>query len=93
MGGGGGGGGGGGERGREQDLFSSKSICTIITKNMLLHTPCHLPGFVLLNPTPIMPRKNCYLSVCSLVSTLGKQAVSSGTIKRPVEIALSFLGV
>ena len=40
-----------------------------------------------------MPRKNCYLTVCSLVSRLGKQAVSSGAIKRPVEIALSFLGV
>ena len=40
-----------------------------------------------------MPNKNCYLTVCSLVSRLGKQAVSSGTIKWPVEIALSFLGV
>ena len=40
-----------------------------------------------------MPRKNCYLTVCSLVSRLGKQAVSSGAIKRPAEIALSFLGV
>ena len=40
-----------------------------------------------------MPNKNCYLTVCSLVSRLGKQAVSSGAIKWPVEIALSFLGV
>ena len=40
-----------------------------------------------------MPNKNCYLTVCSLVSKVGKQAVSSGAIKWPVEIALSFLGV
>ena len=40
-----------------------------------------------------MPNENCYLTVCSLVSRLGKQAVSSGAIKWPVEIALSFLGV
>ena len=40
-----------------------------------------------------MPNKNCYLTVFSLVSRLGKQAVSSGAIKWPVEIALSFLGV
>ena len=44
--------------------------------------PCPLLGFVLLNPTPIMPRKNCYLTVCSLVSRLGKETVSSGAIKR-----------
>ena len=35
----------------------------------------------------------CYLTVSSLVSRLGKQAVSYGAIKRPVEIALLFLGV
>ena len=40
-----------------------------------------------------MPRKICYLTICSIVSRLGKQAVSSGAIKRPVEIALLFLGV
>ena len=40
-----------------------------------------------------MSNKNCYLTVCSLVRRLGKQAVSSGAIKWPVEIALSFLGV
>ena len=40
-----------------------------------------------------MPNKNWYLTVCSLVSKVGKQAVSSGAIKWPVEIALSFLGV
>ena len=40
-----------------------------------------------------MPNKNCYLTVCYLVSRLGKQAVSSGAIKWPVEIVLSFLGV
>ena len=45
------------------------------------------------NPSPIMPNKYCYLTVCSLVSRLGKQAVSSGAIKWPVEIAISFLGV
>ena len=37
--------------------------------------------------------KNGYLTICSLVSRLGKQVASSGTIKQPVEIALSFLGV
>ena len=40
-----------------------------------------------------MPNKNCYLTVFSLVSKEGKQAVSSGAIKWPVEIAVSFLGV
>ena len=40
-----------------------------------------------------MPNKNCYLTVCSHVSRLGKQAVSPGAIKWPVEIALLFLGV
>ena len=40
-----------------------------------------------------MPNKNCYLTVCSLVSKVGKQAFSSGAIKCTVEIALSFLGV
>ena len=40
-----------------------------------------------------MPIKNCYLTVCSLANRLGKQAVSSGAIKLPVEIALMFLGV
>ena len=47
-------------------------------------------------PTPIKVfggYKNCYLTVCSLVSRIGKQAVSSGAMKRPVEIDLSFLGV
>ena len=56
-------------------------------------TPCPLCGFVLLNPTPIMPNNFFYLTICSLVSRQGKQAVSSGAIKWPVEIALSFLGV
>ena len=41
-----------------------------------------------------MQNENSYFTVCSLVSRLGKQAVSSGAIKKwPVEIALSFLGV
>ena len=60
------------------------SICTIVTEKCSSSTShCPLRGFVLLNQTSIMPRKICYLTVCSLVCRLGKQAVSSGTMKRP----------
>ena len=52
----------------QEPVTHNAPICTIFTKKYSPPAPpCPLCGFVMLNPTPIMPRKNCYLTVCSLV--------------------------